>query len=255
MPAYQVKLPAFEGPFDLLFHLIEEQKINIYDIPIALITSQYLDFLHMMEILDMNVASEFLVMAATLLEIKSKMLLPKVPSSNPLDEGDENFEIREGEDAREDLVAKLLEYRKFKMLAFQLRELEKNSSRIFTRAMNYEHQPLEILQISVTVNDLLNLYHGLVKRRINPPLHRVIIDQVSLTQKIMEIRSYLKSFKGEVEFSKLLQSKDRYEVVLSFMAILELAKTGEFNLVQTGNFHPIILRKNSKEAQNEIFAQ
>ncbi|MBF0405765.1 MAG: segregation/condensation protein A [Candidatus Riflebacteria bacterium] len=248
MAAYQVRLPVFEGPFDLLFHLIEEQKLNLYDIPIATITSQYLDYLHVMEILDMDIASEFLVMAATLLEIKSKMLLPKVvPVSGDYD-GENREEYLEGlPDAREDLVARLLEYKKFKLIALELRELERKSSRIFTRGLDYEMQPLEILQISVTVNDLLCLYQGLVRRRMNPPLHRVVINQENLSDRINEIRVWLKAAKGKIEFTNLLKNNDRYELVLSFMAVLELSRAGELSLIQDENFQPIYLKRNRIE--------
>lgn len=244
MAAYQVKLPAFEGPFDLLFHLIEDQKVNIYDIPIAPITQQYLDYIHMMEILDMDVASEFLVMAATLLEIKSKMLLPQVRDEN-LDNED-GYEGEVGMDAREELVQKLIEYRRFKLVALQLREMERGASRIFTRNVNAERPPEEILMIQVGVLDLLNLYQGLVRRRLNPLVHRVVIDRLSLTERVGEIRSMLRAWSGrEVRFRDLVKEpNNRYQVVLSFMAILEMAKHGEVELHQTGNFKPITLRTN-----------
>lgn len=141
MSAYQVKLPVFEGPFDLLYHLIEEQKINIYDIPIAHIAGQYLEYLQMMEILDMEVASGFLIMAATLLEIKSKMLLPK-EKPEEIRSGDEDIdESMYEEDARAGLVEKLLEYRRFKLVALQLREMERSASRIFTRSSDSSAAP------------------------------------------------------------------------------------------------------------------
>ncbi|MFZ2959275.1 MAG: segregation/condensation protein A [Candidatus Ozemobacteraceae bacterium] len=241
MNIYQVKLPAFEGPFDLLYHLIEEQKINIYDIPIAHIASQYLDYIHMMEILDMDVASEFLVMAATLLEIKSKMLLPR-DKPQELVEGDDGWEGMVGDDARDDLVSRLVEYKRFKLIALQLRELERAASRIYTRKSSGERRPEEILEITVTVHDLLNLYQGLVRRRLNPPLHRVVIDRLSLTERVAEIRMMMRLWHGEVQFKDLVKDPmNRYDVVLSFMAVLEMAKVGELEIVQPGNFKPIIL--------------
>ncbi|MBF0499490.1 MAG: segregation/condensation protein A [Candidatus Riflebacteria bacterium] len=241
MNIYQVKLPAFEGPFDLLCHMIEEQKINIYDIPIARITEQYLDYIHIMEILDMDVASEFLVMAATLLEIKSKMLLPR-DKPEQLVEGDDGWEGVVGDDAREELVNRLVEYTKFKKMALQLRELERVSSRIYTRSSTSERRPEDILQITVTVFDLLNLYQGLVRRRMNPPLHRVVIDLLSLTERVAEIRLMMRLWHGEVKFQDLVKDPgNRYDVVLSFMAVLEMAKVGELEVVQRGNFKPILL--------------
>ncbi|NCB38712.1 MAG: segregation/condensation protein A [Erysipelotrichia bacterium] len=243
MSAYQVKLPVFEGPFDLLYHLIEEQKINIYDIPIANIAAQYLEYLQMMEILDMEVASGFLVMAATLLEIKSKMLLPKEKPEDVCS-GDEDIdESMYEEDARAGLVEKLLEYRKFKMVALELREMERNASRIFTRSTDLERQPEEILEINIGAVELLNIYHALVRRRISPPIHRVVLEKIGILDRINEIRDLLKKFKGEVTFQQILKKgATRYETVLSFMAVLEMTKTGELTFVQTGNFQPIVLK-------------
>ncbi len=243
MQGYQVKLPVFEGPFDLLFHLIEEQKVNIYDIPIAAITAQYLDYLQMMEILDMEVASSFLVMAATLLEIKSKMLLPREQPAA----GD--FIVEEGEDgqpvegdARADLVEKLLEYKRFKLLALQLRELERQNSRLFARGLTGEFHPEEILQIQVSPLDLLNLFQNLVRRRLHPPVHRVILDRLSVEEKITEIRRLLAERRVAIPFRELVKDPaSRAETVLSFLAILEMTKGGEITLKQSGNFKPVTI--------------
>lgn len=251
MSAYQVKLPVFEGPFDLLYHLIEEQKINIYDIPIAHIAGQYLEYLQMMEILDMEVASGFLIMAATLLEIKSKMLLPKEKSEEMMS-GDEDIdESMYEEDARAGLVEKLLEYRRFKLVALQLREMERSASRIFTRSSDLERGPEEILEINIGPVELLNIFHALVRRRLSPPIHRVVLEKIGILDRINEIRDMLKKFKGEVTFGKLLKKgATRYETVLSFMAVLEMARTGELAFAQKANFEPIVLRqgKNGRPA-------
>lgn len=243
MSGYQVKLPVFEGPFDLLYHLIEEQKVNIYDIPIAHIAAQYLEYLQMMEILDMEVASGFLVMAATLLEIKSRMLLPKekpeVLHSGDLDIDESFYE----EDARAQLVEKLIEYRKFKMVALELREMERSASRIFTRRTDLERPPEEILEINIGTGELLSIYHALVRRRISPPIHRVILEKIGIIDRINEIRALLKAFKGEMTFARLIKnSPSRYETVLSFMAVLEMTKTGELDVAQKANFQPIVLK-------------
>lgn len=248
MSGYQVKLPIFEGPFDLLYHLIEDQKINIYDIPIASIAAQYLEYLQMMEILDMEVASGFLIMAATLLEIKSKMLLPKEKPADDMHTGDEDLDsdLYE-EDARAELVEKLIEYRRFKLVALELREMERQASRIFTRSSDIERHPEEILEINVGPHDLLSIYHGLVRRRINPPIHRVVLEKIGIVDRINEIRNLLQKFKGEITFNDLVKEKDgRYELVLSFMAVLEMSKTGELSLDQKANFDPIFLRKPDK---------
>ncbi len=250
MNAYQVKLPVFEGPFDLLFHLIEDQKLNIYDIPIAQVTAQYLDYLHMMEILDMEVASSFLVMAATLLEIKSKLLLPREPQPE-MATGDEDLdEPLPGQDLRTGLVERLLEYKRFKLAALELRNLERGRSRLFTRASSDSRSPLEILQIDVRAGDLLAMYHGLIRRRMHPPVHRVIIDKIGLVERIAQIRKLLQDFHKDLHFVDVLRNrKDRYEVVLSFMAILEMAKRGEIQIRQSDNFKPILLRPVRPESE------
>lgn len=248
MSVYQVKLPVFEGPFDLLYHLIEDQKLSLYDIPIAKITAQYLDYLHVMEILDMEVATGFLVMAATLLEIKSKMLLPKEKPENM--ETDDEFldEGFDGEDARAELVEKLIEYKKYKLVALELREKERSLSRIYTRADQIDRAPQEILEIEVGPLELLNFFQGLIKRRTNPPIHRVVLEKIGITERIKEIRNILSRFKKSLTFSDLIKDKQtRYDVVLSFMAILEMTKAGEISVSQSDNFKPIRLKTFNKE--------
>lgn len=246
MSGYLVKLPAFEGPFDLLYHLIEEQKINIYDIPVATIANQYLEYLHLMEILDMEVASEFLIMAATLLEIKSRMLLPK---EKPADDENSEFGYENGEeafDARTELVEKLLEYRKFKLMALELCSLEAKTSRIYTRNDNVELKPEEILQISITGNDLVNLYTAMVRRVLRPPVHRVVMDKVSIVEKINEIRAILRSMQCPITFDELIRkNSDNYNKVLSFMALLEMNDSGEITLNQPENFATIQIKSSS----------
>jgi len=254
---YQVRLPVFEGPFDLLYHLIEDQKINIYDIPIARIAAQYLEYIQMMEILDMEVASGFLVMAATLLEIKSKMLLPKEKTEEMLTGDDDIDNEQFEEDARSGLVEKLLEYKRFKLVAQALREMEKNASRIFTRSSDLERQPEEILEINIGPIELLNIYHALVRRRISPPIHRVVLEKIGIIDRINEIRILLKTFKGEVTFQQLVKKhSSRYETVVSFMAVLEMARTGELAFVQKANLEPIVLKFGAAcEKHREKFAE
>ncbi|MBR4570191.1 MAG: segregation/condensation protein A [Candidatus Riflebacteria bacterium] len=256
MGAYQVKLPVFEGPFDLLYHLIEEQQIDIYDIPIAKITEQYLEQIQMMEILDMEIASEFLVMAATLIEIKSKMLLPK-EKTQEFESGDEFIdEGYQEEDARAQLVEQLLEYKKFKLLAQELRKMEGAASRIYTRTYDIERQPEEILEINIGPVELLDIYHTIVRRRLMPPIHRVVLNKLSIIDRMKEIRDMLKKFKGEITFARLLKKDNsRYETVLSFMAILEMIKDGEIGCSQDGNFKPILIIPQNKKSKSKSKTQ
>jgi segregation and condensation protein A len=183
-------------------------------------------------------------MAATLLEIKSRMLLPN-EKNDELNTGD--LEIDEAyyeEDARNELVEKLLEYKRFKQVSLLLREKERNASRIFTRSTDFQRQPEEILEIDIGPNELLGIYHALVRRRINPPVHRVVLEKIGIMDRINEIRKVLKKFKGEITFGDLIKDKkSRYEVVLSFMAILEMSKNGELAIDQKENFQPITMKK------------
>src|SRR4051812_323235 len=126
---YNIKIDAFEGPMDLLLHLINRLEIDIYDIPMAEITDQYLSYIHTMQHLELDIASEYLVMAATLLAIKSKMLLPKHEDESNLDENDESFDL----DPRDELVEKLLEYKKYKQAALEFKTLEEERSLMFTK--------------------------------------------------------------------------------------------------------------------------
>ena len=259
MSAYQVSLPVFEGPFDLLFHLIQEQKLDIYDIPIAKITAQYLDYIQMMEILDMEIASSFLVMAATLIEIKSKMLLPKEKpvEVNPDDEFfDPGFEE---EDPRARLVEQMLEYKRFKEMAILLRDLERKASRIYTRNADIEHKPEEVLEINLGPIELLDIYHALIKRRLQPPIHRVVLGKLSILDRMNEIRKMLQRFKGEVTFARLLGKKNTtYDQVITFMSVLEMIKAGEIGCTQEGNFASIKItpgKKDQKEAEPEDYEE
>ncbi len=253
--AYQVKLPIFEGPFDLLFHLIEEQKVNIYDIPIATITGQYLDYLRLMDLLDLEVTTGFLVMAATLLEIKSRLLLPRAEP-----EVVEEVEFSEDgmplDDARRPLVEKLIEYRRYKLVALALRERERAASRIFVRQNTLDPQPIERLDIELTAYDLVNLYRGLVQRRRNPPTHRVVLDRINLSRRIEQIRHELFRKGGTTRFTELLRDhRNRLDVVISLMAVLEMARMGEVDLEQHGNFKPITVKVLAQQDTRNLHEQ
>lgn len=257
MSAYQVKLPVFEGPFDLLYHLIEEQKINIYDIPIAHITNQYLEYLQMIEILDMEVASSFLIMAANLLEIKSKMLLPKEkPVQDEFVDDEFGEDAYQEEDARAGLVEQLLEYRKFKLIALELRKMEAAASRVYTRNSGEERRPEQVLEINIGSFDLLNVFHALIKSRMNPPIHRVIMDKMDIAERIEQIRHMLKGFSKDIKFSDLINNpQDRYETVISFMAVLEMVKAGEIDIEQKCSFAPIMLSKDVEANRQRRIAE
>lgn len=245
--AYKIKIQSFEGPFDLLFHLIEKNKINIYDIPINEITDQYMDYLSTMQELDLEIASEFLLMAATLLHIKSRMLLP-----------DRKEIPEEVEDPREELVVKLIEYKKFKDFSEILKEREKEWSKLYYKFPEiFEIRPAsEILELSP--EELKRTYSDLLqrrKRRINQNTGRmeqiVQREKVSLKTKMREIIRTLYK-KGTFIFSELFApaKKSKIEIVTGFMAVLELTKLRQLKVEQKKMFSDIHIYKTDNYDNN-----
>ncbi|HLV01537.1 MAG TPA: segregation/condensation protein A [Acidobacteriota bacterium] len=225
---YQVELEIFEGPLDLLLHLIKEQELDIYDIPIAQITDQYLRYLQMMKDLNINIAGEFLVMAATLIFIKSRMLLPV----EVVEEGEE------GEDPRQDLVSQLLEHEKFKKAASLLHDRQVVALSIWPRG-DEEFEEEEKEAVSVNVFDLIRAFHRIVERYQENIVMEVQHEEVSLEQKLTELRSLL-MLQREVLFSSFLRKAvSRLHLVITFFALLEMARLGEVRLMQSMAFDDI----------------
>lgn len=234
--ACTLKLDNFEGPFDLLFHLFEKNQVDIYDIPINVITDQYLDYLYTMQQLDLEVASEFLVMASTLLHIKSKMLLP-----------DKKEKKEEELDPREELVRRLIEYKRYKEFTRDLREMEKMWDRTVFRLPEALDIPAreEILEIDPQV--LRQQYLAILdrnKKKINIGAKNITKliehEKVSLRSKMREVVKQLLN-KVSFKFSELFsfKTKSKTEVVTGFMAILELAKMRKVKIVQNSQFSDI----------------
>ena len=235
--AIPVKLPVFEGPLDLLLHLIEKNKIDIYDIPIAGITDQYLEYVRQMDHEDLDVTSEFLVMAATLLDIKSRMLLPR--------EKDDETGEEEG-DPREELVRRLLEYKMYKYLSEELAVYREQAGVRYFRAQKL---PREVLNYRPPINydellgdtDLQSLQKifGEVLRRkksrrdpIRGGFGKIRREEISLDNKTLYIRAYLQAH-PRTDFRALLESREsREEVIVTFLIILELMKTQKVHIVQ-----------------------
>lgn len=229
--AYKIKIDKFEGPLDLLFHLIEKNKMNIYDIPISEITDQYMDYLFSMKQMDLEIASEFLVMASTLLHIKSKMLLPRPKK-------EEN--IQEEEDPRQQLVVSLLEYKKYKQFSFQLSERMETWTKVF-------YKEPEIIEFAKTEGlmklcpfELRRTYLNIVGRnakKTNPGASNITeilkSEKVTLRSKINEIIGLL-ARKTVIIFSSVfsLAKRSRTEVVTGFLAMLELAKLKKIRIEQ-----------------------
>lgn len=238
----KIKLEMFEGPLDLLLHLIEKAEVDIYQVPIAQITDQYMQILHEAQEMELEIASEFLVMAATLLAIKSRMLLPKQEMN------EEELAGQEDEwfvDPRAELVERLLEYKRYKRLGEVLREREEERSRVFSRP------PLDLTPYIPEVNpvegltpdDLLNAFvEALKNRKQDEPMTKVAREEISVSARMEEIYGELCQ-KGQLFFSKLLYwdvlTKER--VITTFLALLELMKVKKIVCRQHSLFGEILI--------------
>ena len=227
--SYHVKLERFEGPLDLLLHLIKKEEIDIYDIPIAHITLQYLSYIEMMQMLDLDVAGEFLVMAATLMRIKARLLLPAGPE-----------EEEEEEDPREELVRRLLEYKRFKEAAQTLKEREDHMRRVFERGISeitFDGGEAELEEASLF--DLLDALKAALARTVEPPPHEVEADRLNIMKRMDEVWEMLRS-RGKVRFSELLETcHTRMGIIGTFISLLELIKSGRAGAVQRSVFGEI----------------
>jgi segregation and condensation protein A len=241
------KLETFEGPLDLLLHLIKRDEVDIHDIPIAHITRQYLQTIQAMRLLDLDVAGEFLVMAATLMRIKARLLLP--PS--PLEEEDE-----EG-DPRAELVRRLLEYRKFKEVSLTLRDHEERRSLVRPKGYQQRIESTEPLPLKPTsLFQLLDALRGVLARRGEEMVHEVVLPPVTMEEKMAEIRALLAETWGQVRFAEVIEPcRTRIEVIATFMALLELVRLGEIAARQYEEFGEIWLftreRLDSTAARDE----
>ena len=249
------KLEHFEGPLDLLLHLIEKNKVNIYDIPIAEITEQYLDYVNHMEKEDLNVVSEFLVMAATLLDIKARMLLPK-----EIDE-----ETGEEQDPRAELVARLLEYKKYKYMALVLQEREDDAGLIFYKKPTIpkevaKYEPpvdLDKLLGDLTLAKLQKIFEQVMKRqedkidKVRSNFGVIRKEPVSLEEKIGSVMEYARKHR-RFSFRQILEKQgDRLEIVVTFLAILELMKIGKISLTQEHIFDDMQIETLEPEGEEE----
>jgi segregation and condensation protein A len=234
---YKIRLSNFEGPLDLLLYLIKREEIDIYDIPIAEITRQYLDYIDLMRELDLEVAGEFILMAATLIQIKVRMLLPRH------EEEDEETE----EDPRADLVRRLLEYKRFKEVAESLAEIETRQRRLFPRAcFSYEKSLArekpgkeEPLVHDISMFDLLTAFKQVLDNMPRITSHLVNMPSVTVEEQIAWIENTLKE-KKRLSFSVLMGDlKDRIVIVITFMAILEMMRTRRIRIQQAALFGEI----------------
>lgn len=237
---YQINLPVFEGPFELLFHLIEKAEVDIYDISIAEITSQYLETLQSMRELNLDIAADFLVMAATLLRLKSRKLLPTVTTAAETDE-DELFEI----DTQEQLVERLLEYKYFREVAEQLRRCELEQKRVYVRSFSGEKVVLvnpeqEAALTNVTLSALLQALEKVLAEQKEP--REIAADDFSVEEKMEEISLILRRQQEGVEFASLFSTSSGIsEIIVTFIALLELVRLGRIMVWQDGPMGRILL--------------
>ena len=228
---YTVHLEMFEGPLDLLLHLIHKNELDITNIPIALITEQYLEYLKLMKVLNLDMAGEYLLMASTLLYIKSKTLLPA--SS---EEGEE-----EGEDPRAELVRRLLEYQKYKEAAAELEKRPMLDRDVFLRSTPMEIEDAgEEERVEVNLFELIEAFRKILERVKTEEFHEVILDRLSVEEKAQEIFSLLQREKRSMAFHLLFpEQASRRVIIITFLAILELVKMKLVRVFQLTPFETI----------------
>ena len=242
-----VKLQVFEGPLDLLLHLIDKNKIDIYDIPIVEITNQYMEYIRAMEKEDLNIMSEFLLMAATLLDIKCRMLLPKEVN----EEGEE-------EDPRQELVEQLLEYKMYKYMSYELRDRQVEGEQAMYRSpavpgevLAYE-EPVDLDQLldGITLARLNKVFREVMRRqtdKIDPvrsKFGKIEKEEVTLPDKLMYVTEYARKH-GRFGFRVLLERQySRIQVVVTFLAVLQLMKEGAILIEQEQPFEEIVILSN-----------
>lgn len=227
------KINEFEGPLDLLLHLIKESKMNIMDIEIEKITDQYMNYLDLQEKMNLEIASEYLVMASELIELKSKLLLP-----NPKNEEGEE------EDLREELVNRLLEYQAYKEITKVLQDKENLRKEIYTKApeniRNYVEEDVSITT-DVTLDDLVEAFKKYLERKkeTKPLQTKITVNEVTVSSRRHDIKNLLRT-KKRVSFFELFPVVSKEYVIATFLAVLEMAKSHELTITQNGTFDDII---------------
>lgn len=232
---YIVTIDNFDGPLDLLLHLIKEEDIDIYDIKIEDITKQYLNYIKRMKELNLEIASEYLVMASELIEMKSKMLLPKKKEQN-----EDNYE----EDPREILIERLLAYKKYKEVTNNFKDLELSRKLILTKEpenLSYYAKEEEKKE-ELGINDLIEAFNAILKRKeLDSPLAtKITKKELSVTEKVSKIKNILKQ-KKKINFEEIFEVSTKEEVIISFLSILEMVKKDEIILIQDKNFSNIVI--------------
>jgi segregation and condensation protein A len=243
--AFRIALPNFEGPLDLLLHLIREHRVDIFDIPLALIVEKYLEYLERMRELNLDIAGEFLVMASTLAHLKSRMLLPRQDAGATVEAGEALVE--EQGDPRAELVRRLLEYQKYKDAAEQLAKQDLLGRDVYTRNVPVEAVPIPDEEVGLQEFSVLKLIEALdrVLERLAPkPQHEVVRERLSLSDATLRVVERLRG-KEQVTFISLFpEGSTRQEIVITFLAILEMVKRRLIRVFQEEPLKDIILMPN-----------
>ena len=251
-----VKLEVFEGPLDLLLHLIEKNKVDIYDIPIVLITQQYLDYVSQMDTTDMDLMSEFLVMAATLVRIKSKMLLPA-----------EEIEEEEYEDPRQELVERLLEYKMYKYASFELKDRQYDAGKSFYKeptvpdeVKNYKEDiDFDELLSDLTLSKLQTIFDSVMQKQVDKidPIRskfgEIEKEEINIEDQMLFVEEYAMKHRT-FSFRKLLENsagKGKSYIIVSFLSVLEMMKTGVLSIAQEETFGDIFITYKSEKTKKE----
>ena len=232
MKEYSVRLESFEGPMGLLMHLIDKNKIDIYDIPIAELTEQYIEYLDQFREFNMDIASEFIVMAATLLQIKSRMMLPKPPKVSDEPE----------EDPRKELIARILEYRRFKQVSSVLEGMQEAQERSFAREpedIPVKHLPPD----NMSLDELIEAFSNVIAVRKELKIPEVLVEpeEYSIQDKMEELISRLNRAGGRILFSEAFDSGNKPELITTFLAMLELIKLRSITVRQGEQFTDIYI--------------
>ena len=226
----------FEGPLDLLLHLVKMNKMDIYNIDIAVITKEYLNFINQTADLSIDAYSEYLVMASELIHLKSKSLL------NTKEKDEEEYEFTDGDE----LAARLLEYERIKNLAGDFRELEEKRGEVFTKlpsSLNEYREENTLINSDISLNDLLNAFELFLKRqRLSEPVNtKITKKELSVEERCLGIKQFLKTKQGKVNFLELFDDVSKPYVIVTFLSVLVLAKNNEIKITQQNNFSDILI--------------
>lgn len=235
--SYKIKLELFEGPLDLLLYLVKKDHLNIYDIPIAQVTEQYLEYINLMQLLDLNIAGDFLVMAATLMQIKSKMLLPAQEGEGPIEE----------DDPRQELIDKLLEYERFKEIAETLRQKESEQKEVFKRKPSEaqkEQAAGNEVYFEASIFDLISAFSKALEEVPRELFYEVVKEEFSIEGKIHEILHLLLAQPAVGLLELFSKAKNKLEIIVTFLSILELIRLKEIVARQKDLFSDIEITRN-----------